>query len=310
MSPEPAPPYRSGFAAILGKPNAGKSTLLNAVVGLKVAIVSGKPQTTRDRIAGIVSEPGYQIVFLDTPGVIEPRDALHESLMRRVAEALDGADVLLHLVDVLDPEPFTDAILRHLATAPHTPRLLVCNKGDLAPAGFVPPAPPSAAGPYQGAHTISALRGDGVAQVLADVTALLPEGPPYYDPEQLTDRDERFLASEIVREKVFELTQAEVPYSVLAEVETFEERPGKDYVRIVIHVERDSQKGILIGQGGAMLKQIGQEARRDLEELTGRPAYLELWVKVRKNWTRNPADLERFGFRTGRAKRKGRLGGK
>ncbi|MCX7717665.1 MAG: GTPase Era [Candidatus Sumerlaeaceae bacterium] len=291
-------PFRSGYAAILGKPNAGKSTLMNALVGMKIAIVSDKPQTTRDRIGGILTGDDYQIVFVDTPGVIVPRDRLNESLMARAEEAIEHVDVLLHLVDATDREPPNERLTALLARARPRARLLVVNKTDLlAPEhrDRLPPGLDSA--DYAATVRVSALQRAGLDRLIAEIVSHLPAGPLYYDPDQLSDRDERFFAAEAVREKVFLYLQQEVPYAVYTEVDAFEERPQKDFIRIIIYVEHESQKGIVIGEGGRTLKQIGREARQEIEALTGRPAYLELWVKVRKNWRRREPDLVRFGFK-------------
>ncbi len=300
--------FRSGFVAILGKPNAGKSTLMNALVGGKVAIVSDKPQTTRDRIAGILSHADYQIVFLDTPGVIVPHDRFNEALMGRAADALDSVDVLYHLVDAADREPPNERLAELLGRARGCARFLVVNKTDAAGENALPPGVDPAA--YDRTVRISALRETGLDELLAATLDRMKPGPLYYDPEQISDRDERFLAAEIVRERVFHNLGKEIPYAVFTETDAFEERPnGKDLIRVVIHVERESQKGIVIGERGAMLKRIGQEARAAIEELTGRPAYLELWVKVRKNWRRKEFDLDHFGFKlpmAGRGQGKGK----
>lgn len=299
-------PFRSGYVAIIGKPNAGKSTLLNALVGEKIAITSDKPQTTRDKIAGIFSTPEYQIVFLDTPGVIVPRDRFNEVLMARAAEALESVDVLYHLVDVKDKEPANDRLNELLARLDKKlTRFLVLNKVDsIGKEGGMPPLPPGVeASSYDHVFSISALKKKGLERLIDATVKVLPEGPMYYDPEQVSDKDLRFIAAEAVREKVFRRTGAEVPYSVYTEVEEYTERAEKDYIRIVIIVERDSQKGILIGEGGRVLKQIGQDARREIEKVTGRPSYLELWVKVRKDWRKKEYDLNSFGFKLGKKKR-------
>lgn len=298
------PGFKSGFVAILGKPNAGKSTLLNALVGERLAIVSEKPQTTRDRIAGILTTEKYQLVFLDTPGIIIPRDRFNEVLIDRVDEAIEDADVLYHLVDAMDAEPPNERLRESLERAQVRARFLVLNKIDkLAPkdADTIPPGIDERR--YDRVFRISALLKQGLDELLSATVEHLNEGPLYYDPEQLTDRDERFFAAEAVREKIFLYTGEEVPYSVFTKVETFEERPDKDYIRVIIYVERESQKPIIIGKGGQLLKRIGTEARQDIEKLTGRPAYLELWVKVRKNWRRNEFDLRNFGFKVRPKKR-------
>ncbi|MGC8740000.1 MAG: GTPase Era [Candidatus Sumerlaeaceae bacterium] len=295
---QPNAAFRSGFVAILGKPNAGKSTLLNALVGERLAIVSDKPQTTRDRVAGVLTTDNYQVVFLDTPGIIVPRDRFNEALIERVDEAVEDADVLYHLVDATDAEPPNERLVQALARGQAVVRFLVLNKIDKItnePKNALPPGiDPSQ---YSAVFRISALHKQGIESLLEATVAQLPEGPLYYDPEQITDREERFFAAEAVREKILLYTDEEVPYSVFTKVEQFEERPDKDYIRVVIYVERESQKPIIIGKGGKLIKRIGMEARQDIEKLTGRPAYLELWVKVRKNWRKNDFDLRNFGFK-------------
>jgi GTP-binding protein Era len=296
--------FKSGFVAILGKPNAGKSTLLNALVGERLAIVSEKPQTTRDRIAGILTTDDFQIVFLDTPGIIVPRDKFNEVLVERVDEAIEDADVLYHLVDITDPDPPNERLLDALQRANVRARFLVLNKTDKLERANEERLPPGIhPNNYDRVFRISALLKQGLDELLAATVDVLSEGPLYYDPEQLTDRDERFFAAEAVREKIFLYTGEEVPYSVFTQVETFEERADKDFIRVVIYVERESQKPIIIGKNGQLLKRIGTEARQDIEKLTGRPAFLELWVKVRKNWRKNEFDLKNFGFKTRRKKR-------
>ncbi len=296
------PEFRSGFVAILGKPNAGKSTLMNAIVGEKVAIVSDKPQTTRDRIAGIFTTDRFQMVFMDTPGVLIPQDRFNEALVMRAADALTGTDVVYHLVDAADREPPNERLVELLKRLPRsTPRFLVINKIDkhfprtVGSAPFLPPGIDSK--DYDEIFMVSALKKQALDLLIEATYRRLKPGPLYYDAEQISDRDMRFLVAEIVREKVFRRTGAEIPYSVYTETEEFSERPGKDYIRVVIYTERDSQKGILIGQGGRVLKDIGQDARRAIEHLSGKPCFLELWVKVRKDWRKKDFDLNDFGFK-------------
>lgn len=301
--------FRSGFVAILGKPNAGKSTLMNAIVGEKVAIVSDKPQTTRDRIAGIFTTTRFQMVFLDTPGVMVPEDRFNESLVYRAADAMQGVDVIYHLVDSSDREPPNERILQLLQRVPRSvKRFLVINKIDKKFPGkpdgrpYIPPGVSSEQ--YDEIFMISALKKQGLDFLIESTYRILKPGPLYYDAEQVSDKDLRFLVSEIVREKVFRRTGAEIPYSVYCETEEFNERPGKDFIRVVIYTERDSQKGILIGEGGRVLKDIGQDARRAIENLTGKPCFLELWVKVRKDWRKKEFDLNNFGFKLPKSKKK------
>lgn len=299
----PADNFKSGFIAILGKPNAGKSTLMNAIVGEKVAITSDKPQTTRDRIAGIFTTAEFQMVFLDTPGVLNPEDRFNEALVYRAADAMQGVDVIYHLVDAGDREPPNERLLQVLRKVPRSvKRFLVINKIDKSFRGSSqttkPFAPPGIeVGDYDELFMISALKKQGLDTLINHTLNHLKTGPLYYDAEQVSDKDLRFLVAEIVREKVFRRTGAEIPYSVYTETEEFNERPGKDFIRVVIYTERDSQKGILIGESGRVLKDIGQDARRAIEQLTGKPCFLELWVKVRKDWRKKEFDLNNFGFK-------------
>ncbi len=294
--------FRSGFVAILGKPNAGKSTLMNAIVGEKVAITSDKPQTTRDRIAGIFTTTRFQMIFLDTPGVLVPQDRFNEALVHRAADALQGVDVIYHLIDASDREPPNERIAQILNKVPKsTIRFLVINKIDKKfPGGsdgkpFVPPGVNTA--DYDQMFMISALKKHALDILIESTYRQLKPGPLFYDAEQVSDKDMRFLVAEIVREKVFRRTGAEIPYSVYTETEEFVERTGKDFIRVMIYTERDSQKGIIIGDGGRVLKDIGTDARRAIETLTGKPCFLELWVKVRKDWRKKEFDLNHFGFK-------------
>lgn len=297
--------FRSGYVAIVGKPNAGKSTLLNALIGEKIAIVTEKPQTTRDRIQGILTTDRFQIVFIDTPGIIPPKDRFNEILISRAMELSSDVDLVYHLVDATDPAPANDEISAVLDSFRPDARLLVVNKIDQAklPIDAIVKSLTQCRD-YAATIPISALRKRNLDKLIAETSARLPLGPIYYDPTQLSDRDERFLAAEIVREKVFLVTGEEIPYAVHTETETFEERETKDFIRVIIYVERESQKPIIIGRNGHTLKKIGEQARRDVEQLTGRPAFLELWVKVRKNWRKSDFDLNDFGFKAPRRKRK------
>lgn len=282
--------FRSGFAAIVGRPNAGKSTLLNRLVGQKIAIVTSKPQTTRNRIQGIVTGPEGQIVFIDTPGLHSPESALGRQMMREVAAALEGIDVLLLMADASRGMPEKDELLFEKAKRFAGKTILVLNKVDrvekpkllplieafqkeLAFAAIVP---------------ISALKGSGCQELLEEILKLLPEGEPYFPADQVTDQPERFLAAEIVREKAIQAMYHEVPYALAVEVEKFEELPRLTRIEATMNVERDTQKRILIGTKGAMLKKIGTEARKELEELLGTKVYLGLFVKVMPNWRENP----------------------
>ncbi len=293
------PAFHCGFAAILGRPNAGKSTLLNRLLGEKIAIVSAKPQTTRDRIRGILSRDDFQIIFIDTPGIIEPHDRLNEALMVNVREALDGIDVALHLIDVTEPPEISDAEAAVIGAIP-CPRILVPTKIDrLANPNDLAHWRSKAAFDFpETVIPVSAVAGEGITELIEAVRGHLPEGPALFDPEDLTDRDLRFLAAEAIREKVFELTGQELPYATAVMIDEFSEREdAKTLIAATIHVERESQKGMVVGKGGRMVRDIGQAARRDIEALMGGGVFLDLRVKVRKNWRKRDADLRRFGYR-------------
>jgi GTP-binding protein Era len=291
--------FRSGHAAILGRPNAGKSTLLNTLVGEKVAIVTSKPQTTRDSLRGIVTRDDCQIVLVDTPGIMTPRDRLNEALMVNVHEALHGVDVALHLMDSTEKPKLTDSERKTLASVP-CPRLTVLTKIDRPKRRLDLESWRTTLGlePEAEIFPISAVTGEGIEALVDAVSRHLPEGPPLFDPEQLTDKDLRYLVGEIVREKVLECLGQELPYAAAVTIEQFEEREGEHTLIVaVIHMEQESQKGMVVGKGGQMIKRIGQAARVDMEQLLQGPVYLDLRVKVRKNWRRRDDELKRFGFR-------------
>ena len=295
----------SGFVAVVGRPNVGKSTLMNQILGEKIAIVSPKPQTTRLRQFGIFSEPGVQIVFVDTPGIHEPRHRLGEFMVAVAAYALQDADLILFVVD-LSQEP--NAGDRHIATLianteTHAPVIMALNKIDLLKPEEVLPRVEAyrALCPDADWETLSAVNGKGVPPLLKQLIETLPPGPQYYPDDQLSDTAMRDLVAEIVREKVLLNTDQEVPHSVAVVIEEFKERtPTLTYVSATIYVERDSQKGILVGKGGTMLKRISTQARIDAEKLVGTQVYLELWVKVLEHWRTNDALLRRLGYRIDR----------
>lgn len=301
MRDEHSTEFRAGFVAIAGKPNVGKSTLMNALVGAKISAVSRKPQTTRNQIKGILTAPEYQIVFLDTPGLIEARDLLNEFLIKEAVSALESVDVLYHMIEANDPDPLNDKVAPVVARVDCV-KFLVVNKIDRAkPAGRSGPPPYEAiARRYDQVHLISALTGKGVKELLAATVARLPVHEPYYSEDDLTDRDMRFIVAEIVREKLFELLREELPYSIATEVDEYVEHPeGKDFIRIWILVERESQKPVVVGREGANLKKVGELARAEIEKLLGHSVYLELWVKVHKNWRKSESELRRLGYLTG-----------
>mgnify|MGYP000486494558 CR=1 FL=1 len=297
------PAFRSGFANIVGHPNAGKSTLLNALVGERMSIITPKPQTTRHRIIGILNGEHYQIVFSDTPGYIQkPAYAMHRAMNRFVESTLEDADVFLLVFDLTEPLLDSDPLLSLMQKAA-SPILLVLNKSDLVQAPKI-----EEAARWWSEHlhlaehiAISALKGDNLPHLLERVVAYLPEGPAYYPPDQLTDRPERFFVSEIIREKIFLLYEEEVPYSCEVGIESFQEtttKEGEPLARIhaIIYVLRESQKPILLGKSGSAIKRLGTLARQSLEQFLQSKVYLELTVKVRENWRDNEQLLRRLGY--------------
>ncbi len=286
--------------AIVGRPNAGKSTLLNRFVGQKVAIVTSKPQTTRNRIQGIVTRPQGQVVFIDTPGVHDADSALNRQMMREVAAALEGIDVLLLMVDALRALPQEDALLLEKAKRFEGKTILALNKIDRIPKPKLLPLMEafSKAFPFAALMPISALRGDGCEELLEEVFKNLPEGEPFFPEDQITDQPERFLAGEIIREKAIQLTYHEVPHALAVIVDKFEETPKLLRIEVTMHVERDSQKKILIGHKGDMLKRIGTQARKELESLLGTKIFLGLFVKVMPNWRENPMQVRELNWHT------------
>lgn len=290
---------KSGFVTIIGAPNVGKSTLLNHILGQKVAITSPRPQTTRHRILGVYNAPGLQAIFTDTPGVIEARGALNTSLVATALTALEDADLVCYMVEPSPARSAGDRIIAEELARLSTPVILAINKVDrvakerLLPLieGFHQAMPLAAITP------ICALSGDNVPALLDEVRRNLPEGPAYYPEETFTDQPERLIAAEMVREQVFMMTRNEIPYSTAVTVELFDETdPELIRIHAAIHLERDSQKGIVIGNKGVMLKQIGTAARQEIERMLGVKVFLKLFVRVEKNWTKDPRALSRFGY--------------
>jgi GTP-binding protein Era len=273
----------------------GKSTLLNRLVGEKVAIVSPKPQTTWSRIMGVKTLPSAQILFVDTPGIHDAPSKLNRAMLNAAKGALNDADVILHMVEAPDPFPEGEKLIWGLLQGITTPIILVINKIDLQGKDAVPED--SSPFPYTTVMRVSALVGTGVDLLEEAIVAFLPPGPLYYPEDALTDQTERFMAREIIREKIFLLTHQEIPYSCAVVVEEYKEREdGMTVIRAAINVEKESQKGILIGKGGKKLKEIGSQARMDLEKLLGNRVYLDLWVRVQKDWTKKDYALREFGF--------------
>lgn len=317
--------HRSGFVAVIGKPNVGKSTLINAYVGQKVAIVSEKPQTTRRRIRGILTRPDAQVIFVDTPGIHSPRHKLGEFMVETAVRSIPDADVVLFMVDVSElPTDEDRQIAQLIKERCRAPVILVLNKADLLPPqrakqnaeayfalgegstarlSSLKSDPSGDASGRELAEVfadwmmISATRGDNRDKLLEMIIARLPEGPQYYPPEQVTDQMERAIAAELVREQVLRFTHQEVPHAVAVLVDEFREKgPGLTYISATIYVEKESQKGIIIGEGGRTLKRIGQAARGEIEQLLGTKVYLDLWVKVLKKWRKDEAALKWFGY--------------
>jgi GTP-binding protein Era len=293
---------KSGFVSILGRPNAGKSTLLNQLIGAKIAIVANKPQTTRTSIQGVLTLPDAQVVFLDTPGIHKADSLLNKRMMNTVRAALGERDLLLLVVDVARKFGVEDRHAVDLIRKAETPTLLLLNKVDLLhkDKGAVLPLIEQ----YRAVHEfadyipISARSGEGVAELRQAIVARLPEGPAYFPPDHITDQPDRFLAAELIREKILQATREEVPHSVAVAVDSWEDTPNLIRIYATIYVERSGQKGIIIGAGGAMLKNIGTLARHEMERLFGRHVYLDLHIKVQPNWREKPAFLAALDWRT------------
>ncbi|HLY26226.1 MAG TPA: GTPase Era [Aggregatilineales bacterium] len=295
----------SGYVAVVGKPNVGKSTLMNRILGEKIAIVSPKPQTTRLRQLGIYTKDGVQAIFVDTPGIHQPRHKLGEFMLAVARDALRDADVVVFVVDLSEAPDSEDRRVADLLAEARTgaPVILALNKIDrLSPDRLASAVELyRALSPEADWVALSATQGRGVDDLLSRVVEELPAGPQFYPEDQLSDTALRDITAEIIREKVLLNTEQEIPHAVAVEVEEFKERSDTlTYVGATIYVERDSQKGILIGKGGAMLKRISSQARVDIETLVGTKVYLELWVKVLKDWRRDEAMLRRFGYRLSR----------
>ncbi len=300
-TPETQDPFRSGFVAIAGAPNVGKSTLLNRVLGEKISITSKRPQTTRNRILGILHRPDAQLVFIDTPGVHRPSGELNRRIVATALTALGEADLVLVMVDAVKPDPEAEKLLLSHLKKSGLPAVLAINKIDRLPdkrALLVLIDQWAQRGRFREIVPISALDGTQVGRLVAVMVSLLPPGPPFYPENSLTDLPQRFIVAEMIREKVFRLTGQEIPYASAVTIEHFQRSETRNLVEIhaKIHVERDSQKGIIIGRGGAKLKEIGQAARRDIQHLVQAKVYLKLFVRVQKNWSRDTRALRRFGY--------------
>ena len=308
------------MVTFVGKPNAGKSTLMNRIVGEKLSIVSPKPQTTRDRVVGIRSTADSQMIILDTPGLLEPGYALQESMKQTAQRALTEADVIVHVHDVTEGDPPSLKDAARLSSEPHAPIIVALNKSDQlgkrqrervrnggrlsgpehTPEGIAVGGEGASGGSPESTRgnrmLVSALSGDGVPELIAKIESLLPESPFYYPADEISTLPVRFFAAELVRETVLEQLRDEVPYSIACEVEEFREERSPKFIRAVIYVERESQKGIVVGAKGAAIKKIGEQSRRKIESFIGDRVYLELHVKVLPNWRRDSSALARFGY--------------
>jgi GTP-binding protein Era len=292
--------FRCGFVAIIGRPNVGKSTLVNRLVGQKISIVTQKPQTTRNRIQGIVNRPGAQVILIDTPGLNEGGTALRRHMLQEIAQAMEGVDMLAVMLDASGPiGPGDKAVLQRASQFQGRAALLI-NKIDRVPKETLLPLMETCSRmrEWEAIIPISARDGDGVESALKIFAENLPVGEPLFPLDQVTDQPERFLAGEIVREKAMSITRQEVPHAIAAIVDSFEEKPKLTLIRVTLYVEQEGQKGILIGRGGEMLKHIGTAARAEIEAMLGVKVFLELHVKVQPGWRDNPAMVRQLDWRT------------
>ncbi|NLP51264.1 GTPase Era [Bacillus sp. RO1] len=292
--------FKSGFVSIIGRPNVGKSTFLNRVIGQKIAIMSDKPQTTRNKIQGVYTQDDAQIVFIDTPGIHKPKHKLGDFMMKVAQNTLKEVDLVLFMINAKEGLGKGDEFIIEKLKETSTPVYLVINKIDeVHPDDLLPLMETyKALYPFREIVPISALQGNNVEVLLEQIKQFLPEGPQYYPADQVTDHPERFIVAELIREKVLHLTREEVPHSIAVAIDSMKKREDKEMVDIqaTVVVERDSQKGIVIGKQGKVLKEVGQKARVDIEALLGSKVFLELWVKVQKDWRNKQSQLRDFGF--------------
>lgn len=294
--------YKSGFISIIGRPNVGKSTFLNRVIGQKIAIMSDKPQTTRNKVQGVLTTTNSQMIFIDTPGIHKPKHKLGDFMLKVAKNTLREVDVIMFMVNAEQKLGKGDEFILEMLAGNSTPVFLVINKIDQIHPDELLGIIESYKERYEFAEIIpiSALQGNNVESLLDTLPKYLPEGPQYYPADQVTDHPERFIISELIREKVLHLTREEIPHSIAVVIDKIrrdEENNDKIHVAATIMVERDSQKGIVIGKRGALLKEVGTRARKDIEMLLGSKVYLELWVKVQKDWRNKSTHLRDFGFR-------------
>ncbi|CAN5372838.1 GTPase Era [soil metagenome] len=298
QSPESSTPAtRAGNVALIGQPNVGKSSLLNRLLEQKLSIVTPLPQTTRERVVGIDTREDVQMIFVDTPGLVDPRYLLHHSMLQTVRESIPDVDAILFLLDAAATPPLLDPKLVDLLRQRGRALLVVLNKIDIATAAQTEAARAWAHETFGvETATVSAVTGEGVEELRGKIASLLPRSPFLYPPDEISSQSVRFFVEELVRETVFELFKQEIPYSVAVKVDEYRENAEPVYIRATVYVERSSQKGILIGEGGAGIRRLGQEARRKIEEFVGAPVYLDLWIKVLPKWRRDPTALRRLGF--------------
>ena len=293
--------HKSGFISIIGRPNVGKSTFLNRVIGQKIAIMSDKPQTTRNKVQGVLTLEDSQLIFIDTPGIHKPKHRLGDFMMKVAQNTLKGVDLILFMVNAQEGYGRGEEFIIEKLQNVKTPVFLVINKIDLIHPDQLLEFIESYKEKFNFAEIvpISALEGNNIEKLLEQIKEKLPEGPQFYPADQVTDHPERFIVSELIREKALHLTREEIPHSLAVMIEKMERKPEKDIVHVMatIIVERDSQKGIVIGKQGSMLKEIGKRARLDIETLLGTKVFLELWVKVQKDWRNKASQLRDFGFR-------------
>ena len=292
--------FRSGYVAIVGAPNAGKSTLLNRLLGEKISITSKKPQTTRNRILGVRHQPGAQIVFIDTPGIFKAKDTLNLRIVDTALAAIDEADLLLFVLDAASPDPTSEYFLAKRLQKQERPVIVALNKIDQIQKEdlLVEIEKWSTEYYFEVIVPISATEGTQIEQLITVMENMLPSGPPYFPEDALTDLSERFIAAEMIRESIFRLTGEEIPYATAVTVDTFKEEKGGQLVRIeaTVHLERGSQKGIIIGKNGSKLKRIGIESRKKIEKMLETKVFLKLFVRIQKNWRKDTRALRKFGY--------------
>ena len=290
--------FKSGFVLFAGAPNVGKSTLLNRILGEKISITSKKAQTTRNKILGVVHRPCAQFVFLDTPGVHKAKNTLNIRMVDVAVSSIGDSDLIIFIIDLKNPEPDSEQIILKKLKAQTKPVILAMNKIDMVKNNEVLGAIDKWQSMYsfQSIVPISAKHGDQVDILLNEMEKVLPEGPPYFPEDSITDMPEKFIAAEMIREKVFRLTGQEIPYSTAVTIDSFSESSKLIKIHATIHVERSSQKGIIIGKNGVKLRQIGEASRKDIEKLVGAKVFLKLFIRVQKNWSKDTKALRKFGY--------------